>query len=54
VILDLHSRVVGGWQISQRIDGVLALDALKMAFEWRGYPAEVIHHSDLGVQEIPV
>jgi putative transposase len=50
VILDLHSRVVVGWQISQRIDGELALDALKMAYERRGYPAGVIHHSDRGVQ----
>jgi putative transposase len=50
VILDLHSRMVVGWQISQRIDGELALDALKMAWERRGYPVGVIHHSDRGVQ----
>jgi len=50
IILDLHSRMVVGWQISQRIDGELVLDALKMAWERRGRPAGVIHHSDRGVQ----
>lgn len=50
VILDLYSRMVVGWQISQRIDGDLALDALKMAYERRGHPRGVIHHSDRGVQ----
>ena len=50
VILDLYSRVVVGWQISQRIDGELALDALKMADERRGGPSGVVHHSDRGFQ----
>jgi len=50
VILDLYSRKVIGWAISKRIDGDLALDALKMAIARRSPPRGVIHHSDRGVQ----
>lgn len=50
VILDLFSRKVVGWQVSKRIDGELALDALKMAIARRKPPSGVIHHSDRGVQ----
>ena len=50
VILDLFSRKVIGWQISKRIDGKLALDALKMALARRKPKQGVIHHSDRGVQ----
>ncbi len=50
VILDLFSRKVIGYSISKRIDGELALNALKMAYETRGCPQKVIHHSDRGVQ----
>ncbi len=50
IILDLYSRKVIGYSISKRIDGELALNALKMAYERRGYPQKVIHHSDRGVQ----
>jgi transposase InsO family protein len=48
--LDLYSRKAIGWAISRRIDGQLALDALKMAMERRKPPPGVIHHSDRGVQ----
>ena len=50
VILDLYSRKVIGWQISKKIDGQLALDALDMAIARRGPARGVIHHSDRGVQ----
>ncbi len=50
VILDLFSRKVIGWQISKRIDGQLALDALDMAIKRRQPAKGVIHHSDRGVQ----
>ena len=50
VILDLFSRKVIGWQISKRIDGALAIDALKMALAQRNPGSGVIHHSDRGVQ----
>ena len=50
VILDLFSRKVIGHSISKRIDGQLAVDALKMAILRRQPPVGVIHHSDRGVQ----
>ncbi len=50
VILDLFSRKVIGWQISNRIDSQLTLDALQMAIARRKPPKGVIHHSDRGVQ----
>lgn len=50
VILDLYSRKVIGHAISKRIDGQLALNALKMAYARRTPPQGVIHHSDRGVQ----
>jgi putative transposase len=50
VILDLYSRVVVGWQVSKKIDGELALDALKMACQRRKPALGTIHHSDRGVQ----
>jgi transposase InsO family protein len=50
VILDVFSRKVIGWQISKRIDGKLALDALRMALARRKPKRGVIHHADRGVQ----
>ena len=50
VILDLYSRKVIGWSLSKNIDTHLTLTALEMAFIRRGKPANVIHHSDRGVQ----
>ena len=50
VILDLYSRRVIGWSISKRIDGELALAALRMAIEQRKPKPGCIHHSDRGVQ----
>jgi transposase InsO family protein len=50
VLLDLYSRKVIGWAISKKIDGQLALDALKMALSTRCPARGVIHHSDRGVQ----
>ena len=50
VILDLYSRKAIGWAISKKIDGDLALDALRMAIARRKPPRGVIHHSDRGVQ----
>lgn len=50
VILDLYSRRVIGWGISKKIDGGLALSALRMAIAQRRPEAGCIHHSDRGVQ----
>jgi transposase InsO family protein len=50
VILDLYSRKVIGWHVSKRIDGELALTALRMAIARRQPQPGCIHHSDRGVQ----
>jgi putative transposase len=50
VILDLYSRRVIGWGISKRVDGELALAALRMAIKRRAPQPGCIHHSDRGVQ----
>jgi putative transposase len=50
VLLDLYSRKVIGWALSDRIDAELTLAALRMALERRGEIKGCIHHSDRGVQ----
>lgn len=50
IVLDVFSRKVIGWSISKRIDGELAISALKMAILRRKPARGVIHHSDRGVQ----
>lgn len=46
VLLDLFSRRVVGWAMSDTIDTRLALAALEMALEQRRPSAELIHHTD--------
>jgi len=50
VVLDLFSRSVVGWSMSERIDTKLVLGALQMALEGRQPPQGLIHHSDRGSQ----
>jgi putative transposase len=50
VILDLFSRRVVGWSMSEEITRKLALDALTMALARRHPPRGLIHHSDRGSQ----
>jgi transposase InsO family protein len=49
-ILDLYSRKIVGWAMSERIDTVLILKALGMALLHRSPPGNVLVHSDRGVQ----
>jgi len=49
-ILDLYSRRIVGWAMSQRIDTPLILNALSMALLHRQPPANLLFHSDRGVQ----
>lgn len=49
-ILDLYSRKIVGWAMSQRIDTTLVLKALDMALLHRQPPAQLLLHSDRGVQ----
>lgn len=46
ILLDLFSRRVVGWSMSDRIDTELALGALKMAWERRKPAPGLIHHTD--------
>lgn len=50
VVLDLFSRKVIGWALSEQIDAQLTLAALRMALAERGAVKGCIHHSDRGVQ----
>ena len=50
VVLDLYSRRVVGWAMSDRINGALVRDALRMALEQRQPEPGLIHHSDQGMQ----
>ena len=49
-ILDLHSRKIVGWAMSERIDTTLILKAFGMALLHRQPPVNLLFHSDRGVQ----
>lgn len=48
--LDLYSRRIVGWAMSDRMTSDLVIGALAMAVERRRPPAGLIHHSDRGSQ----
>jgi len=50
VELDLYSRQIVGWAMSDRITADLAIEALTMAIKRRNPPDGLIHHSDRGSQ----
>jgi transposase InsO family protein len=50
VMIDLYSRRIVGWAMSNRIDQQLVLDALHMAIAQRCPEPGLIHHSDQGQQ----
>ncbi len=50
VLIDLFSRRVVGWAVSDRLKKDLALRALHMALATRHTPSGLIHHSDRGSQ----
>jgi transposase InsO family protein len=50
VVLDLFSRKVIGWAMSQTMDTALVVTALRMALLGRRPPAGLLHHSDQGRQ----
>lgn len=49
-VLDLYSRKIVGWAMSERIDTTLVLKALAMALLHRQPPVNLLCHSDRGVQ----
>jgi transposase InsO family protein len=50
VVMDLYSRMVVGWAMSERMTSKLVTDALQMALWRRKMPRGVIIHSDRGSQ----
>ena len=50
VVVDLYSRQVVGWAMSERMKAGLVCDALQMALWRRAMPGGVIVHSDRGSQ----
>ena len=50
VVMDLFSRRIVGWSMSDTIDSALVQSAMKMALQHRNPDAGLIHHSDRGVQ----
>ena len=50
VLLDLHSRRIIGWTLSNRLKNDLAIRSLDMAIALRNPPPGCIHHSDRGSQ----
>ena len=49
-VLDLHSRRVVGWSMSDSLESQVVLDALEMARILRKPTAGLVYHSDRGVQ----
>jgi len=50
VIIDLYSRKVVGWAMSERMKTALVINALSMAYFRRKPPKGLVHHSDRGSQ----
>ena len=50
IVMDLFSRRVVGWSLSERLERGLALDALGMALKGRQPSRAMLHHSDRGSQ----
>jgi putative transposase len=50
VVLDLFSRKVVGWSMTDHLRADGAVDALSMALRQRRPDGELLHHSDRGVQ----
>ncbi|BBI31889.1 transposase [Cohnella abietis] len=49
-ILDLFTKQIVGWKLSDRMTTDLTLDALKMAYAAKKPPKGLIHHTDRGSQ----
>ena len=50
VVLDLYSRRIVGWAMSDSLHRQLVIDALQMALTTRRPPPGLLHHSDRGSQ----
>ncbi len=50
IVMDLFSRKIVGWSMSNRIDKELTKDALQMAIDARQPDDSLVHHSDQGLE----
>jgi len=50
IVIDLFSRAVVGWSMSERMTRTLVMDAFTLAVKRRNPPPGLIHHSDRGSQ----
>lgn len=50
IVIDLYARRIVGWAYSTHPDSQLTIQALRMAYESRGNPKNVMFHSDQGCQ----
>lgn len=50
IVMDLFSRRIIGWSMSDRLDKELTQDALRMALAAREPGRDVMHHSDQGAE----
>ncbi|MEN8184625.1 MAG: IS3 family transposase [Myxococcota bacterium] len=53
-ITDVFSRRIVGWRVSNSLRSDLALDALEQAIHARSDLADLVHHSDRGVQYLSI
>ena len=53
-VIDAFSRMIVGWRASNTLRSDLALDALEQALYARPDSDQLVHHSDRGVQYIPI
>lgn len=47
-VMDLYSRRIVGWSMSDTMQAKMVSDAFLMALWRRGKPSSLMHHSDLG------
>jgi transposase InsO family protein len=52
-VIDVFSRHIVGWRVSNSLGTDLALDALEQALHARPDTEDLVHHSDRGVQYLP-
>ncbi|GAC1470098.1 MAG: IS3 family transposase [Gemmatimonadaceae bacterium] len=53
-VIDVFSRSIVGWRVSNSLRSDLALDALEQALHVRPRTDKLIHHSDRGVQYLSI
>lgn len=53
-VVDVYSRMIVGWRVSNSLRTDLALDALEQALHFRDTEDGLIHHSDRGTQYVSI